>query len=179
MIISRTPLRISFFGGGTDFPDWYRQNRGKVISTSINKYSYITARYLPPFFDFNYRLRYFVKEEVNKVSSIKHPSIRETLRHLKFKNNLEIIHNADLPAQSGLGASSCFTVGLINCLTRLSGKKLTKRDIYLRAINIEQNLIKESVGSQDQTICSIGGTNIINFTKKKLLLEEYPQQIPT
>ena len=100
MIISRTPLRISFFGGGTDFPDWYNQSRGKVISTSIDKYSYITVRYLPPFFEFSYRLRYYIKEEVKKISSIKHSSIRETLKYLKFKEKLEIIHNADLPAQS-------------------------------------------------------------------------------
>ena len=119
MIISRTPLRISFFGGGTDFPDWYNQSRGKVISTSIDKYSYITVRYLPPFFEFSYRLRYYIKEEVKKISSIKHSSIRETLKYLKFKEKLEIIHNADLPAQSGLGASSSFTVGLLNGFVRL------------------------------------------------------------
>lgn len=175
MIISRTPLRISFFGGGTDFPDWYNNNRGKVISTTINKYSYVTARYLPPFFDFKYRLRYFLKEEVKRISLIKHPSIRETLKYLKINKNLEIIHNADLPAQSGLGASSCFTVGLINCLIKLSKKNITKEELYLKAIEIEQNRIKEFVGSQDQTICSIGGSNIINFSKKIITTKKLPE----
>jgi len=170
MIISRTPLRISFFGGGTDFPDWYNQSRGKVISTSIDKYSYVTARYLPPFFEFSYRLRYYIKEEVKKISSIKHSSIRETLKYLKFKEKLEIIHNADLPAQSGLGASSSFTVGLLNCLYNLSGKKVSKKKLYLNAIEIEQNKIREYVGSQDQTTCANGGANIINFRKNKIIV---------
>ena len=122
MIISRTPFRISFFGGGTDFPEWYIKNNGKVISTAINKYCYISARILPPFFNYKYRLRYFKDEHVSKISEIKHASIRETIRYKKFKHNLEIVHNADLPAQSGLGASSSFTVGLLNSLAGLNNE---------------------------------------------------------
>ena len=105
MIVSRTPFRISFFGGGTDFPQWYKNNGGKVISTAINKYCYISTRLLPPFFDYKYRLRYFKDEHVKKIKDIKHPSIRETIKYKNFKNDLEIVHNADLPAQSGLGAT--------------------------------------------------------------------------
>ena len=119
MIISRTPFRISFFGGGTDYPEWFTKNDGSVISTTIDKYCYINLRNLPPFFDHNYRLRYFKKEEVKKISDIKHPSIRECLKYLNFKENkrLEIVHSADLPALSGLGSSSTFTVSLFTCIT--------------------------------------------------------------
>src|SRR5210317_2070288 len=107
MIISRTPFRISFFGGGTDYPEWFTKKNGSVISTTIDKYCYINLRNLPPFFDYNYRLRYFKKEEVKKISDIKHPSIRECVKYLNFKENkrLEIVHSADLPALSGLGSS--------------------------------------------------------------------------
>ena len=113
MIISRTPFRISYFGGGTDFPGWYNFNEGKVISTTINKYCYVNTRVLPPFFKFKYRLRYYKTEEVNKIKSINHASIRETLKYKKFSDSFELLHIADLPAQSGLGASSSFTVGLL------------------------------------------------------------------
>ena len=112
MIISRTPFRISYFGGGTDFPSWYQENEGKVISTTINKYCYINTRILPPFFKYKYRLRYFKKEELNSINKIKHPSIKEVLKFKNFSNSFELVHFSDLPAQSGLGASSSFTVGL-------------------------------------------------------------------
>lgn len=168
MIISRTPFRITFFGGGTDFPLWYNYNGGKVINASINKFCYISIRNLPPFFKYRYRLRYFKKELVNHVNNISHPSIRETIKFLKIKNDLEIVHSADLPAQSGLGASSSFTVGLLNALTTFSGKNFSKKKLFSTAINIEQNLIKEHVGSQDQVAAANGGLNIINFYKNKI-----------
>ncbi|WP_440913829.1 GHMP family kinase ATP-binding protein [Candidatus Pelagibacter sp.] len=163
MIVSRTPFRISFFGGGTDFPQWYFKNGGKVISTAINKYCYISARILPPFFKYNYRLRYFKDEHVSKIDQIKHPSIRETIKYKKFKNNLEIVHNADLPAQSGLGASSSFTVGLLNCVGAINNELISKKSLAMQAIDIEQNKIKEHVGSQDQMTAAFGGFNVINF----------------
>ena len=174
MIISRTPFRISFFGGGTDFPKWYNENRGKVISTCINKYCYISVRDLPPFFKHNYKLRYFKTEEVKKISLIKHPSIRETIRYLNLKNNLEIVHNADLPAQSGLGASSSFTVGLINSLIALQGKRISKKNLAMYALEIEQQKIKEYVGSQDQFAASFGGFNITNFISNKIDVAPVP-----
>ena len=163
MIISRTPFRISFFGGGTDYPVWYKENGGAVISTSINKYCYISARFLPPFFPFKHRLRYYTTEEVNAVDEIKHPSIRECLRFVDLDNGIEVVHNADLPAQSGLGSSSTFTVGLLNALYGLKSYMPTKKELALNAIHIEQNMIKEAVGSQDQTSAAFGGLNRINF----------------
>jgi len=163
MIISRTPFRISFFGGGTDYPEWYKENGGAVLCSSINKFSYITARYLPPFFEYKYRIRYYQREETNSISEIQHPSVKQCLIFLKFKDNLDLVHHADLPARSGLGSSSTFTVGLLHAISALQNKMVTKRELAINAINIEQNLIKENVGSQDQTIASFGGINKIEF----------------
>ena len=125
MIISKTPFRISFFGGGTDYPDWYNKNRGSVISMTINKYCYVSVRYLPPFFNYKYRIRYFKNELCTSLKDIRHPTVRECLRYLKFyRKGIEILHNADLPALSGLGSSSTFTVGLLNGLYTLINKKI-------------------------------------------------------
>ncbi len=163
MIITKTPFRISFFGGGTDYPGWYEKNGGSVLSTTINKYCYISCRDLPPFFKYRHRIVYSKAEQVNDIDRIKHPSVRECLRFIKMKNGLEIHHDGDLPAKTGLGSSSSFTVGLINALYGLKGVMKTKRDLALDAIHIEQNLIKEHVGSQDQTAAAFGGLNKINF----------------
>ena len=164
MIISRTPFRISFFGGGTDYPVFYEENGGAVISTTMNKYSYVTCRYLPPFFDYKYRIRYTIREETQSISEIKHPSVRECLDFMNLGNRgVEIQHNADLPAMSGLGSSSAFTVGLLNALYALKGQMMSKRQVALDAIHIEQDRIKENVGSQDQTTTAFGGFNKIEF----------------
>ncbi len=166
MVITRTPFRISFFGGGTDYPIWYRKNRGAVIGTSINKFCYVTCRILPPFFKYNYRIRYTKQEYTKKISQIKHPSVRECLNFLKINSSLEIQHNADLPAFTGLGTSSAFTVGLLNSLYGLFGNRVDKKKLAKDAIHIEQNMIKENVGSQDQTLASYGGFNKILFGGK-------------
>ena len=163
MIISRTPFRISFFGGGTDYPEWYKKNNGSVISTTINKFCYINTRYLPPFFKYKYCIRYYEREERLKIDEIKHPSVRECLKFSKIKDGIEIVHNADLPALSGLGSSSSFTVGLLNALSALKGRMLTKKELTNNAIYIEQKMIKENVGSQDQSAASFGGLNRIDF----------------
>jgi len=163
MIISRTPFRISFFGGGTDYPIWYEENGGAVLSTTIDKYCYITVRYFPPFFDYKYRTRYALREETKSVSEIKHPSVRECLKFININHGIEMIHTGDLPAQSGVGSSSAFTVGFLHSLYALTGKMVTKRQLALDAIHIEQDLIRENVGSQDQTIASFGGFNKIEF----------------
>ena len=163
MIICRTPFRISFFGGGTDYPIWYREHGGKVISTTINKYSYITTRWLPPFFDYKYRIRYHVKEDAKSLDDIKHPSVRECAKFLGIKDGIEVVHSADLPARSGLGSSSTFTVGMLHSLYTLNNEMVTKRQLALQAIDIEQNIIGESVGSQDQTAAAFGGFNVIRF----------------
>ncbi|MBF0214333.1 MAG: kinase [Magnetococcales bacterium] len=163
MIISRTPFRISFFGGGTDYPAWYREQGGAVISVAINKYCFITVRELPPFFEYRYRIRYYLREEVNHIDEIKHPSVRECLRFMKINRGVEVVHSADLPAQSGLGSSSSFTVGLLNALYSLKYKMPTKRELALNAIHVEQEMIRENVGSQDQTEAAFGGLNRIDF----------------
>jgi len=163
MIISRTPFRVSFFGGGTDYPVFYEENGGAVISTSINKYCYVICRYLPPFFDYKYRIRYTQREETQTIAEIKHPSVRECLNFINLDRGVEIQHNADLPAMSGLGSSSAFTVGLLNGLYALKGKMRTKYQLALDAIHVEQDMIKENVGSQDQTIAAFGGFNKIEF----------------
>ncbi len=166
MIISRTPFRISFFGGGTDYPVWYEEHGGISLNATINKYCFITARYLPPFFNYKHRIRYYKHEETRTIEEIKHPSVRESAKLLRIDRGLEIVHNADLPAQSGLGSSSTFTVGLLNALYALKNKMPTKRELALNAIKVEQELIKENVGSQDQTAAAFGGINQITFSKK-------------
>tara|TARA_Y100000389_G_C17470776_1_gene530515 strand:- start:7606 stop:8595 length:990 start_codon:yes stop_codon:yes gene_type:complete len=163
MIISRTPFRISFFGGGTDYPDWYNKHSGAVLSTTINKFCYITCRQLPPFFSYKYRIRYHAKEETKSISAIKHPSVKACIKNLGIKDGLEIVHHADLPARSGLGSSSTFTVGMLHTLNTYAGKIISKRKLAYDAINIEQNIIKENVGSQDQTNAAFGGFNHIEF----------------
>lgn len=168
MIISRTPLRISFFGGGTDYPAFYDEHGGAVLSTSINKYSYVICRYLPPFFDYKYLIRFTKRQETQTIAEIEHSSVRECLNFVDLNNRgVEIQHNADLPPMSGLGSSSAFTVGLLNTLYALKGKITTKRQLALEAIHVEQELIKESVGSQDQTVAAFGGLNKIEFGGKR------------
>ena len=143
MIISRTPFRISFFGGGTDYPVWYREHGGAVLATSINKFCYITCRYLPPFFEHKYRIVYSRTEQTQNIFEIQHPSVKETLNFMWIDCGVEIHHDTDLPARTGLGSSSAFTVGLLNALYALKGKMVTRRQLALDAIHIEQDLIKE------------------------------------
>ena len=126
MIISRTPFRMSFFGGGTDYPGWFKDHPGAVLATTIDKYCYITARYLPPFFEHRSRIIYSQMEHIHKVDDIDHPSVRETLRFLNIHEGIEIHHDGDLPARAGLGSSSAFTVGLLNSLYALKGVMPTK-----------------------------------------------------
>ncbi len=164
MIISRTPFRISFFGGGTDFPSWYRENGGAVLSTTIDKYCYITCRLLPQFFEYKNRFVYSKAEQVDEIDEIIHPSIRETLRFFNIEEGLELHHDGDLPARTGLASSSAFTVGLAHALYALQGKMVQKKKLALDAIHIEQNMIKENVGSQDQVAVSFGGLNRVSFS---------------
>ena len=172
MIICKTPFRISFFGGGTDYPEWYQKHQGRVISASINKFSYINCRFLPPFFEYKYRIRYYKREETNTIENIKHPSVRECLKFIKLKKGIEIVHNADLPAKSGLGSSSTFTVGLLHALHALKNQMVSKETLAKEAIHIEQNIIQENVGSQDQTAAAYGGLNLIHFNNLKNILVE-------
>lgn len=163
MIISRTPFRVSFFGGGTDYPHWYEKNKGAVLATTINKYCYITARNLPPFFDHKSRIIYSKMEHIKKLSDIDHPAVREVLRFMKIRQGIEIHHDGDLPARTGLGSSSSFTVGLLNALYALKGEMPTKMRLSKEAIYIEQKKCKETVGCQDQVLAAHGGLNFIEF----------------
>src|SRR4029453_5027791 len=156
MIISRTPFRVSFFGGGTDYPDWFHEHGGAVLATTIDKYCYISVRELPPFFDHRFRVVYSHVENVKHVSEINHPAVRAVLEWVKADKGLEIHHDGDLPARSGLGSSSAFTVGLLNALSALKGQYVSKDQLARDAIHIEQNVIGESVGSQDQVAAAYG-----------------------
>ena len=171
MIIVKTPLRISFFGGGTDFPKWYLKNSGEVISASINKYTYVSIRNLPNLFSYKYRLRYFNNEYTYSIDKIQHPTIKAVLKSMHDdKCGLDIAHSSDLPAQSGLGSSSAFTVGLIHGIYNLQGKNISKYDLAQKAIHIEQYILNESIGSQDQFSTSFGGFKNIKFNKKKIVV---------
>ncbi|MBV9191626.1 MAG: kinase [Betaproteobacteria bacterium] len=163
MIISRTPFRVSFFGGGSDYPQWYRQHGGAVLATAIDKYCYISCRKLPPFFDYKHRLVYRKQETVNRISEIEHPAVRGVFSHFEWEEGVEIHHDGDLPARSGLGSSSSFTVGLISALRAMQGRLISKEELGNLAIHIEQEVIKENVGSQDQITAAYGGFNRIAF----------------
>ena len=164
MIISRTPFRVSFFGGGTDYNSWFQEHNGAVLATTIDKYCYITCRYLPPFFEHRSRIIYSKMEHVREsIDEIDHPAVREVLRFLKIHEGIEIHHDGDLPARTGLGSSSSFTVGLLNGLYALKGQMVTKERLAREAINVEQDMIKENVGCQDQTLAAYGGFNLIEF----------------
>lgn len=164
MIISQTPFRISFFGGGTDYPAWYREHGGAVLSTTIDKYCYLNCREFPPFFDKKNRVVWSKIEFVNAVDEIEHPSVKEVLKYLNIHEGVEIHHSADLPARAGMGSSSSFTVGLLHALKVLRGEEVQdKHQLALEALHVEQNLIKENVGSQDQTAAAFGGLNKITF----------------
>ena len=163
MIITKTPFRVSLFGGGPDHPALFRNNGGKVLSFSIDKYCYLTTRILPPFFEHNYRIAYSNVETEKNFECIKHPVVREVIRKYAPNLRLEIHHDGDLPARSGIGSSAAFTVGMIHALSALRGTKLTPEELANHAIELECEILKENTGWQDQIACSLGGLNLINF----------------
>ena len=163
MIITRTPYRISFFGGGTDYQEWYREFGGAVLATTINKYCYITTRYLPPFFEHRFRIVYSKIEQCENIDDIVHPAVREVLRYLDWNRGIEIHHDGDLPARSGMGSSSSFTVGLLNAVYALRGYLPSKHQLARESIYIEHDRLKEAVGSQDQVMAAYGGLNLVTF----------------
>src|SRR5258708_5055988 len=163
MIISRTPFRISFFGGGTDYPAWYVSHAGFVMAACIDQYCYLTCRYLPPFFEHRIRVVYSHIENCRAIDEIKHPAVKAVLRYLDFDRDVEIHHDGDLPARSGIASSSAFTVGLLHALYALQGRMVSKQQLAMASIHIEQELLKETVGSQDQVSAAYGGLNYIRF----------------
>lgn len=171
MIITKTPYRISFFGGGSDYPSWYNKFGGSVLSTTINKYIYISCRELPPFFDHKYRIVWSKIENVKKINEIQHLTVRKLIEYNKIKSGLEIHYDGDLPARSGMGSSSSFSVGLIRALNYYKGREdLRGINLALKTIFFEQKIMKETVGSQDQVAASVGGFNKINFLKNNKIL---------
>jgi D-glycero-alpha-D-manno-heptose-7-phosphate kinase len=164
MIICRTPFRISFFGGGTDYPAWYRTHGGAVLAAAIDKYCYLTCRHLPPFFDHRIRIVYRQIEICKRVEEVQHPVVRATLQHLQFDDGLELHHDGDLPARSGMGSSSSFAVGLLHALHALKGKRRSPMQLAQEAIHVEQNLVREVVGSQDQVMAAFGGLRYLQFS---------------
>jgi D-glycero-alpha-D-manno-heptose-7-phosphate kinase len=163
MIITRTPYRVSMFGGGTDHPNWFNQNSGSVVSFSVDKYCYITLRELPPFFSHKYRIAYSKVETTNSAEQILHPAVRRAFLKYASGLNLELHHHGDLPAQSGVGSSSAFAVGLIKSLYAINGKDIDSYTLAEEAITFEQKDLSETVGSQDQIACALGGINYIEF----------------
>ena len=163
MIITKTPFRMSFFGGGTDLESFFREHGGSVISTTFDKYCYVTVRHLPRFFDYKTHLTYSQTEYVNEYDEINHPLIREAMRKLDM-HELRLTYDSDLPARSGLGTSSSFAVGMLNAFHSLKGKYVDKRKLADEAIYLERELCKEAGGWQDQIAASYGGMNRINFS---------------
>ena len=163
MIITRTPLRISFLGGGTDYPAWFREHGGAVLSTTIDKYIYVSVRELPPFFEHKHRCVWSQIENVNNIDDIHNNVMRECLRYMGIGCGVAINHDGDLPARTGMGSSSAFTVGLLNALHILQGTHETSICLAEEATHVEQDLIKDSVGNQDQVAAAYGGLNFIEF----------------
>ena len=163
MIITKTPFRMSFFGGGTDMEEYFREHGGAVLSTTFDKYCYVTVRHLPRFFDYKTHLTYSKMEYVNTYDEIQHPAIREAMRMLDM-HELRLTYEADLPAKSGLGTSSSFAVGMLNAFYAIKGKYVDKKKLADEAIYLERVLCNEAGGWQDQIAASFGGFNRINFT---------------
>lgn len=175
MIITKTPLRISFFGGGTDYPEYFNEFGGCVLSTTINKYVYVITNPIGGLLDDKYRIAYRKLEQCNSIDEIEHPSAREVLRHLNIHEGLDINIISDLPARTGLGSSSSFTVGLLHNLFAFKGLPKSKMEYAQEAIFIEKEILKENVGVQDQLAAAFGGFNYMHFSEQGLRVE--PLQI--
>lgn len=163
MIITKTPFRMSFFGGGTDMPEFFRKNGGSVLSTTFDKYCYVNVRHLPRFFNYTTELSYSITERVTDIEAIRHPAIRNAMKFLDM-HEIRLTYEADLPARSGLGTSSSFAVGMLNAFYALKGKYVDKKRLADEAIYLERELCREAGGWQDQIAASFGGFNRINFS---------------
>ena len=172
MIITKTPYRISFFGGGSDYPEWFDKFYGEVISSTINKYLYISCRELPHFFKHKYRIVYSSIENVNEIKKIKHNAVKQLLFYSKIKKGLEIHYDGDLPSRSGMGSSSCFVVGLLKALKYMDNKKISQKELAKISIFLERNVMLENVGYQDQIAASYGGFNNIKFSKNNFKINK-------
>jgi D-glycero-alpha-D-manno-heptose-7-phosphate kinase len=180
IVMCRAPFRVSFFGGGSDYPEWYRHEPGAVLSTAIDKYIYISCRYLPPFLGTKHRVVWRHVEQVDSIAEILHPAVREGLRYLNFDDGLgiELHYQGDLPSRSGMGSSSTFVVALLQALTCLRGVEADRQKLAEMAIELEQVRMKETVGSQDQIAAAFGGLNVIKF-RQDGCFDVHPVTLPT
>jgi D-glycero-alpha-D-manno-heptose-7-phosphate kinase len=178
MIVSRTPLRVSFFGGGTDYPEYYRRARGAVLGMAIDKYVYISALRLSSVIDYHYRVSYSQIETVLHAHELQHPVVRSVLRHFSLNEPLDLSIMADLPARSGLGSSSSFTVGLVNLVHALQKRPITKLDLARTAVFVEHDLLAENVGVQDQYHAAFGGLNRFEFSTGRTRIEPVQMTAP-
>jgi D-glycero-alpha-D-manno-heptose-7-phosphate kinase len=186
MITTKTPFRFSLFGGGTDYPEWFKDHPSKCISAAMSHYCYITVKKLPAFFEYRNRIVYSKIEDVNDFNSIEHPSVKACLRHLNIPEGISITHDGELPARSGIGSSSSFTVGLLKALYTMKGQNVTPYELAMQAIHVEQVVIGENVGIQDQIMAAHGGIQIIHMgpgnrykwhTEKVNLSEDYRKEL--
>ena len=162
MIITKTPYRLSLFGGGTDYPAWFEFNPSRIISAAMQQYCFITVKNIPPFFDHKTIVSYSEIEKVKSIDEIKHPSARECLRYMGVEN-VSVVYEGDLPARSGIGSSSAFTVGLLHALYAYKGISISEFDLADESINLEQNILNENVGIQDQIMAAHGGVRIVQM----------------
>lgn len=169
MIITRTPIRISFLGGGTDYPDYFLQHGGQTLGVAIDKYSYVTVNQLADLFDYSIHVSYSRSERVSSLDEIVHPSVRECLRKTEIYGGVEIHYMGDLPARTGLGSSSSFTVGLLHALHAFKGSFVANGALAAEAVHVEQNMIKERVGVQDQYTCAHGGLLKLKFNQENVV----------
>lgn len=165
MVITRTPYRMSFLGGGVDYPEWYSQHGGMILTSTIDKYVHICARFMPPYLGHRYRVIWSQFEKVDRREDIKHPGVRGCLEYMGIDEGFEVNHAGDLPARSGLGSSSAFTVGMLHALHALKKSHASKRELADQAIFVEQKVLKETVGIQDQIQCAHGGLNVIEIRR--------------
>ena len=177
MLISKTPYRISFFGGGSDYPEWYMKNKGEVLSTTIDKYLYISMRKLPSFYGTKYKIHHSKIEEVNNIREIKHNVIRKGLKYFKINDGMEVHYNGEIPPRSGMGSSSSFVVGFLNLIHHLKNEKLSRKKLAQKSIFFERKVLNETVGSQDQIAAAYGGFNSVklykdNFSVKTINIEK-------
>lgn len=168
MLITRTPYRFSFYGGGLDYPEWYTRYGSRVLCAGLDYYCYLTVRHLPPFFPHKFRIAYSRVEIANKLNEIEHPAVREAIRAYGLGKMIEVSHVGDLPSRSGIGSSSAFTVGLINSLFALNGKYMGRAALANASINLEQGAMAERVGFQDQCAAAFGGLVLIEADQQAI-----------
>lgn len=177
MVITRTPYRLSLFGGGTDYPEWYRLHGGQVLAGAIDRFCYLTVRWLPPFFEHRHRIVYSRVESVREVAEIAHPAVRAALGSFQIRDGVELHHDGDLPARSGIGTSAAFAVGLLHALGVLTGRSCDRWSLAREAVHLERELLQETGGVQDQYTCALGGFHHFRFGTDGSVVSERSERL--